>query len=76
MADLAPLDARPDVQGVSDMGMGLAAAAAGALSGVIVAGWGYTVLAGFAAVLCGGVVLAGVATPHGRAAGEAAKVDA
>ncbi len=76
VADLAPLDARPDVQGVSDMGMGLAAAAAGALSGVIVAGWGYTVLSGFAAVLCGGVVLAGVATPHGRAAGETAKVDA
>jgi len=74
VADLAPLAARPDVQGVSDMGMGLAAAAAGALSGVIVAGWGYSVLSGFAAVLCAGVVLAGVATPRGRPDREAEKV--
>ena len=62
VADLAPLESRTDVQGVADMVMWLTAAGGGALSGLIVAGWGYPALNGFAAVLCGGVVLAGVVT--------------
>jgi len=58
IADLAPLEARTDVQGTSDMAMGLTAAAAGAFSGVIVATAGFDVLAAFAAVLACGVALA------------------
>jgi predicted MFS family arabinose efflux permease len=66
IADLAPLESRTDVQGVADMGMWLTAAGGGALSGLIVAQWGYAALSGFAAVLCGGVVLAAVVTSAGR----------
>ncbi|HYH34475.1 MAG TPA: MFS transporter [Nocardioides sp.] len=62
VADLAPLDSRTDVQGIADMGMWLTAAAGGGLSGLVVAAWGYPGLNGFAALLCGGVVLAGVVT--------------
>ncbi len=60
VADLAPLDARPDVQGIADASMWLMAAVGGGLSGWIVAAWGYPALNGFAAVLAGGVVLSGV----------------
>ena len=60
VADLVPLEARTDVQGLADMAMWLTAAGGGALSGLIVAAWGYPALNGFAAVLAGGVVLAGV----------------
>lgn len=60
IADQAPLDVRTDVQGMSDMLMGLTAAGAGAASGVIVGAAGYPVLAAFAAVLTLGVVAAGV----------------
>ena len=59
VADLAPLDVRTDIQGASDMVMGLAAAAAGGLAGVIVGVWGYPALNAFAAVLALGVVAAG-----------------
>ena len=59
VADLAPLDVRTDIQGASDMVMGLAAAGAGALAGVIVGEWGYPALNVFAAVLALGVVAAG-----------------
>lgn len=76
VADLAPLSARTDVQGVSDMVMWLAAAGGGALSGAIVAAWGYPVLNGFAGVLCGGVVLAGVVTARERPQQVAEKVGA
>jgi MFS family permease len=62
VADLAPLESRTDVQGVADMAMWLMAAGGGALSGAIVAAWGYPALNGFAALLCGGVVVAGVFT--------------
>lgn len=75
VADLAPLESRTDVQGIADASMWLMAALGGALSGWIVAGWGYPALTGFAAVLAGGVVLAAVATSGGRAA-RADKVDA
>lgn len=60
IADLAPIESRTDVQGVADMAMWLTAAAGGALSGLIVAQWGYPALNAFAAVLAGGVVVAAV----------------
>jgi MFS family permease len=66
IADLTPLEARTDVQGIADAAMWLTAAVGGGLSGWIVAGWGYPVLNGFAAVLAGGVVLAAVVTAAGR----------
>ena len=41
----APLEARTDAQGAADLVMGLTAAAAGGLAGVVVGGWGYHALA-------------------------------
>ncbi len=58
VADLAPLEARTDVQGAADMTMNLAAAAAGGLAGVIVAVWGYAWLAGAAVALVAVVFVA------------------
>ena len=58
IADLAPIEVRTDVQGTSDMAMGLTAAAAGAFSGVIVGAAGFGVLAACAAVLACGVAAA------------------
>ncbi len=60
VADLAPLGVRTDVQGASDMTMGLTAAAAGAVAGVIVGQWGYPALTAFAATLAAGVLAAGI----------------
>ena len=77
IADRAPLEASTDVQGIADMTMWLTAAGGGALSGVIVASWGYAALNGFGGLLAGGVVLAAVVTaaaPGGRGAPE--KVEA
>jgi MFS family permease len=51
IADHAPLDARTDVQGAADLVMGLTAAVAGGLAGVVVGVWGYAVLA----VVAGGL---------------------
>jgi MFS family permease len=51
VADYAPLDSRPDIQGVTDLVMGVTAAAAGGLSGLVMATWGYPVLALIACVL-------------------------
>ena len=45
ITDHSPLEARTDVQGAADLIMGLTAAAAGGLAGVVVGGWGYPVLA-------------------------------
>ncbi|MDF1605532.1 MFS transporter [Nocardioides sp. YIM 152315] len=45
IAQHAPLDARTDVQGAADLVMGLTAAGAGGLAGVIVGVWGYPELA-------------------------------
>lgn len=67
IADHAPLDARTDVQGAADLVMGLAAASAGGLAGVIVGGWGYPALAVAATALAVGVLVAAVA--GGRHAG-------
>jgi MFS family permease len=55
LSESAPLDARTDVQGAADLVMGLTAAAAGALAGVIVGSLGYHWLNLFAAVLVTGV---------------------
>lgn len=45
IARYAPLDARTDVQGAADLVMGLTAAGAGGLAGLIVGMWGYPELA-------------------------------
>ncbi|WP_258236483.1 MFS transporter [Nocardioides campestrisoli] len=65
VADLTPLAERADVQGAADMTMSLGAAGASALAGVVVGTWGYPALAGCAAVLACGVLLAaaGAARP-------------
>jgi CHASE2 domain-containing sensor protein len=51
ITDNAPLDSRADIQGLSDLVMGLAAAGASALSGLIVDAWGFPVLALIACLL-------------------------
>ncbi|GAA1533294.1 MFS transporter [Nocardioides humi] len=56
VAEHAPLDVRTDVQGVSDLVMGLTAAAAGALAGVVVGAAGYPVLALASLLLVAGVL--------------------
>jgi MFS family permease len=60
IADHAPLDARPDVQGTSDLVMGMTAAAAGGLAGLVVGLAGYPVLALITLALALGVVGAAV----------------
>ena len=55
LTESAPLDARTDVQGAADLVMGLTAAAAGALAGLIVGYLGFHWLNLFAAVLVTGV---------------------
>jgi MFS family permease len=60
VADHAPLDARPDVQGAADLVMGVTAAVAGALAGLVVGLAGYPVLALVTLVLAAGVVGAAV----------------
>jgi MFS family permease len=65
IADHAPLDVRADVQGAADLVMGVTAAAAGGLAGVVVGTWGYATLAWASA----GLVLALVVAAFG-AAGE------
>jgi MFS family permease len=58
IADHAPLDARTDVQGAADLVMGMTAAAAGGLAGVVVGEWGYSVLSVVSGVLVLVVLLA------------------
>ena len=58
LSESAPLDARTDVQGAADLVMGLTAAAAGAVAGVVVGTLGYSALTVFAAVLVTGVATA------------------
>lgn len=60
IADGTPIDARTDVQGASDMVMGLMAAGGGALAGVVVGVLGFAWLAGASALGC--LVLFGAAT--------------
>lgn len=70
VAEHAPLTARTDVQGVSDLLMGLTAALAGALAGVIVGVAGYPALALASLLLVMGVLgcAARVGSPTRRAA--------
>ncbi|NEN77214.1 MFS transporter [Nocardioides zeae] len=65
IADGTPLEARTDVQGASDMVMGLTAAVGGALAGVVVGAWGFGWLAAGAALLV--LVLFGAAAVTVRA---------
>lgn len=58
IADHAPLDARTDVQGAADLVMGVTAAAAGGLAGLIVDQAGYPALALTTIALAGAVLLA------------------
>jgi MFS family permease len=58
LSESSPLEARTDVQGVADLTMGLVAAAAGALGGVVVGVFGYGMLTVFAAVLVTGIATA------------------
>ncbi len=51
ITDHAPLASRADIQGLADLVMGLSAAGASALSGVIVDAWGFPVLAIIACLL-------------------------
>lgn len=55
-----PLELRTDIQGASDLVMGLAAAGAGALAGVIVGSWGYATLNLFSSLIAAGVLAAAV----------------
>jgi MFS family permease len=50
LSESVPGELRPSAQGLSDLTMGLAGAAAGAVSGVIVQGWGYPTLTLLAAL--------------------------
>jgi MFS family permease len=45
LSDSITADLRPSAQGLSDLTMGLAGASAGALSGVLMQAWGYSMLA-------------------------------
>jgi MFS family permease len=58
LSESAPLDARTDVQGAADLVMGLVAAAAGLVAGLVMDGFGYVALNLFAAVLVTGVATA------------------
>jgi MFS family permease len=68
IADHAPLEARTDVQGSADLVMGLTAAAAGGLAGVVTGAFGYPVLAVCTIALAALVVFA--AFRAGRVAGS------
>ena len=50
LSESVPVELRASAQGLSDLVMGLAGATAGAISGVIVAGWGYPTLTFLAAL--------------------------
>jgi MFS family permease len=60
IADHAPLDARTDVQGAADLMMGLTAASAGGVAGLVVGSWGYHVLALASVSLAAAMVVAAV----------------
>ena len=65
IADHAPLDVRPDVQGAADLLMGLGAAAAGGLAGVVVGTLGYAHLSHGTIALALLVVVAAVLARSG-----------
>lgn len=55
LSESAPLDARTDVQGAADLVMGVVAAMAGVVAGLVMDGFGYVALNVFAALLVTGV---------------------
>jgi MFS family permease len=57
LSDTIPVELRASAQGLSDLVMGLAGAAAGATSGVILATWGYATLSLLAALATAPLVL-------------------
>jgi MFS family permease len=57
LSEGVPVELRASAQGLSDLAMGLAGATAGALSGVVVEGWGYPALTLLAALATGPLVL-------------------
>jgi MFS family permease len=57
LSDSIPVELRASAQGLSDLLIGLAGASAGALSGVVVAGWGYPTLTFVAALATGPLIL-------------------
>ncbi len=73
LSESAPMEARTDVQGIADLTMGLVAAAAGALGGVVVGFLGYGALTACAAVLVAGIATA--AEVARRASADAAQED-
>jgi MFS family permease len=58
LSESAPLDARTDVQGAADLVMGVVAAAAGVVAGLVMGSLGFQALNVFAALLVTGVVTA------------------
>jgi MFS family permease len=58
LSESAPLDARTDVQGAADLIMGLVAAAAGVVAGLVMGWLGFIALNVFAALLVTGIVTA------------------
>jgi MFS family permease len=57
LSESIPVELRASAQGLSDMLMGLAGATAGALSGVVVAAWGYPTLTFIAALATAPLIL-------------------
>jgi predicted MFS family arabinose efflux permease len=51
LSESVPVEMRASAQGLSDLTMGLAAATAGALSGVVLQHWGYATLTLLAALV-------------------------
>jgi MFS family permease len=66
LTDHAPLDARTDLQGLADLVMGVVAAGASALSGLIVAAWGFPALSLVACLLPTAVGIAAYAAARSR----------
>jgi MFS family permease len=58
LSESAPLDSRTDVQGAADLVMGVVAAAAGVVAGLVMGGFGFVALNLFAALLVTGVATA------------------
>jgi MFS family permease len=57
LSESIPVELRASAQGLSDLVMGLAGALAGAISGVIVAAWGYSTLTLLAALATGPLIV-------------------
>ncbi|HLM21438.1 MAG TPA: hypothetical protein VK390_07940, partial [Propionibacteriaceae bacterium] len=57
LSESIPLELKASAQGLSDLTMGLAGAFAAAISGLIVAGWGYSMLALLAALATGPLIV-------------------